>query len=213
MTLTLHSYKFSVYGRIVRMTLAERGLAYGYREVDPFAESLPADYLALQPFGRVPVLEHDGFVLYETAAITRYLDEVFEGPALQPPAPSARARLVQIVAVIDSYGYWPLVRQFFSQRVFAPLRGEVADEEEIAVGLAASRRVLGALEDLASGELFLLGSELSLADLHLAPMLAYFTAAPEGAAALAAQPKLARWWAAMRERESLKATDPGVPGD
>ena len=120
MSLVLHGYRYSVYLRIARLALAEKGVAYDRVEVNPFAPDVPAAYLALHPFGRVPTLVHDDFVLYETGAITRYVDRAFAGPALQPAAPQALARMDQIIGVVDSYGYWPLVRQVFSQRVFRP---------------------------------------------------------------------------------------------
>lgn len=210
MAVVLHGYRHSVYMRIARLALAEKGVAYDRVEVNPFAE-LPAAYLELHPFGRVPTLVHDGFVLYETAAITRYIDRAFPGPALQPAAPRELARMDQIVAVVDAYGYWPMVRQVFAQRVFRQHAGTPVDEAEVARGLAATPKVLGALEGLAAGGRHLVGDRLSLADLHLAAMVAYFAAAPEGSAQLASYPKLAQWWLAMQERPSLAATAPGLP--
>ena len=131
----------------------------------------------------MPTLVHDGFVLYETGAITRYVDRTFAGPALQPGTPRALARMDQMIGIIDSYGYWPMVRQVFSHRVFRAAAGRPVDEAEIAQGLAGAAKVLAALEALAS-EPFLAGPELSLADLHVGAMIAYFTLAPEGAALL-----------------------------
>lgn len=211
MGVTLHGYRHSVYVRIARMVCAEKSIAYAWVEVNPFAEPLPDGFLALHPFRRVPVLVHDGFVLYETAAIARYLDEAFPGASLQPDDPRDRARMTQIIAIIDSYGYWPMVRQVFAHRVFRPRTGEPVDEAQIRAGLQASHKVLDALERLAAPDGYLTGSALSLADLHAAPMLAYFTAAEEGRAALAAYPRLSGWWRTMRERQSLQATDPESP--
>ena len=76
-SLVLHGYRYSVYNRIARLALAEKGLACERVEVNPFDPDRPAVYLTLHPFGRVPVLVHDGFALYETGAITRYLDRAF----------------------------------------------------------------------------------------------------------------------------------------
>ncbi len=212
MALTLHGYHYSVYVRIARLALAEKGVAYDRIEVNPFAPDVPASYLTLHPFGRVPALVHDGFTLYETAAIARYIDRAFDGPALQPTAPRDLARMDQIVAIVDSYGYWPMVRQVFSHRVFRQRAGSSVDESEIAAGLAGSAKVLAALEGLAGGGSFLVGDRLSLADLHLAAMTAYFTAAREGRSELALHPRLAAWWQAMQQRPTLAATDPGLPG-
>ena len=86
MTVELIGYRYSVYLRIVRVVLAEKGVAFAHVEVDPFAGP-PDWYLALHPFGRVPTLRHGDFVLYETSAIARYVDAAFAG------VPASRGRL------------------------------------------------------------------------------------------------------------------------
>jgi glutathione S-transferase len=211
MTIELHGYRYSVYLRIVAMALAEKKVCWTHIEVDPFSDEIPESYLALNPFGRVPTLVHDGFVLYETTAITRYIDEAFVGIPLQPAAPIERARMNQMIAIADSYAYWPMVRQVFSHRVFRPAEGGGGDETVIAEGIEKSARVLVALDDLAAGGPFLVGDALSLADLHLGAMTAYFTLAEEGRSELRRHPKLFRWWAAFSAWPSLIESDPGLP--
>lgn len=211
MSLVLHGYRYSVYLRIARLALAEKDVAYDRVEVNPFAPDVPADYLALHPFGRVPALVHDGFALYETAAITRYIDRAFAGPALQPGTAQELARMDQIIAVVDAYGYWPMVRQVFSQRVFRPRLGNPVDETEIARGIEGSAKVLASDRLEPTRKPPLLASFSRAADLHLAAMTAYFTMAPEGRAELARHPRLAAWWQAMLQRPSLAATAPGLP--
>ncbi|MBS0527105.1 MAG: glutathione S-transferase family protein [Proteobacteria bacterium] len=205
MPLVLHGYRYSVYVRIARLALAEKRVAYDRVEVNPFAPDVPASYPALHPFGRVPTLVHDGFTLYETGAITRYIDRAFPGPALQPTDPQALARMDQIIGIADAYAYWPLVRQVFSHRVFRPSTGRPGDETEIARGAQASAKVLAALEPL-------VGDGVTLADLHLGAMIAYFVQAPEGRQALRQHPRLAAWWARLSARPGFAATDPGLPG-
>jgi len=211
MSLVLHGYRYSVYLRIVRLALAEKGVAYERVEVNPFGPDVPAAYLTLHPFGRVPTLVHDGFTLYETGAISRYIDRAFPGLPLQPDGARALARMDQIIGVVDSYGYWPLVRQVFSQRVFRPRIGQPTDDKEVALGLAGAAKVLAALQDLASADTFLTGPAPSLADLHLGAMIAYFAAAPEGAAMLGQYRRLAGWWDRLQTRPSFAATAPGLP--
>lgn len=211
MTLVLHGYHYSVYVRIARLALAEKGVAYDRVEVNPFSPEIPVAYLALHPFGRVPTLVHDGFALYETGAISRYIDRAFAGPSLQPRDARALARMDQIIGVVDSHGYWPLVRQVFSHRVFRPSLGQPADEAEVARGLAGATKVLAALEELAAADTFLVGPAPSLADLHLGAMIAYFTATAEGAAMLDGYPRLAGWWKHLQARPSMAATAPGLP--
>lgn len=211
MPLILHGYHYSVYVRIARLVLAEKGVAYDRVEVNPFSPDIPAAYLTLHPFGRVPTLVHDGFALYETGAISRYIDRAFPGPSLQPRDARALARMDQIIGVVDSYAYWPLVRQVFSHRVFRPRLGQPADDAEVARGLASATRVLAALEELAASDTFLVGPAISLADLHLGAMIAYFAAAPEGATMIEAYPRLAGWWKRLQARPSMAATAPGLP--
>ena len=211
MAVILKGYQYSVYNRIARVVLAEKTIEYKQIEVDPFKE-LSSEYLAIDPFGRVPTLMHNDFSVYETAAITRYLDENFPGPVLQPDDPRARARMTQIISIIDSYGYWPLIRQVFSQKVFAPHEGSACDEGELTSGLKASSRVLEALEKIAEEGRQLSGNTISLADLHLAPMIAYFIQTPEGKAMFSGFSNLTNWWKAIATRQSLLETDPGLPG-
>jgi len=190
MSVQLYGFHYSVYLRVARLALFEKGVECEEIEVNPFVEDMPQDYLALHPFRRVPTLVDDGFVLYETQAITRYVDEAFPGPPLQPDDPHARARMAQVMSIVDHYAYWPMVRQVYSQKIFRPAIGEDGDEADYRAGLEASERVLGALEAIAHEGLQLDGADISLADLHLAPMMAYFTMAPEAARLLEQYPKL-----------------------
>jgi glutathione S-transferase len=159
----------------------------------------------------VPALVHDNFQVYETGAITRYVDEAFPGPSLQPTDPHHRARANQFLSIIDSYVYWPLVRQVFSHRVFRPLLGRPSDVTEVQKGLEAAPAVLAALERLVADTEYLCGAEPSLADIHLAPMIGYFSMAEEGAVLLKMQRKLSHWWSTMSARTAYRATTPRLP--
>ncbi len=140
------------------------------------------------PFARIPTFEHDGFTLYETAAICRYVDEGFPGPALQPADARGRARLAQIVGILDSYGYRAMVWDVFVERVRKPVRGLASDEAKIAAGLATAQTCLAALTQLMGMSPYLLGDTVTLADLYAAPMIACFRAAPEGGGGPCAPP-------------------------
>jgi glutathione S-transferase len=203
----LFGASYSVYVRAARLALIEKGVSHRLVEVDIFAEGgPPADYLARQPFRRIPALEHDGFRLYETGAITRYVDEAFDGPALMPGDARRRARANQILSILDSYLYRPLVRDIYVQRCLRPSEGRPTDEAVIAAALPAARTCLTALEEIFVDDAFATGPELSLADLHLAAMAAYFTRAREAIELLGDCPRLTRWWSSIRVRPSLAAT-------
>jgi len=205
--LVLHGAIYSVYTRIVRLVLAEKDVAYDLATVDVFdAGGPPAAYLKLNPFGRIPTLQHGSLELYETGAITRYLDAAFPAPPLRPRALRSRARVDQIIGILDSYAYRTMVWDVFVERIRAPLHGRPPDEARITAALPRARTCLGALETIRGRSRYLVGSGLTLADLHAAPILAYFTKAPEGEAIMAEFPALAEWWADMSKRPSVIAT-------
>lgn len=203
----LHGAGYSVYVRIARLALLEKGVTFSHHEVDIFApDGPPADYLRLHPFGRIPAFVHDDFALYETSAITRYVDEAFAGPALQPKDVKARARMNQIIGIADNYLYRPLVWGVYVARDEAAKGNTALDQPVFEGAIAKSRQAFAALADLCGEGPWLLGDALSLADLHLAPMIAYGCVTDEGRALLREQPGLHAWWDRMNTRASMLAT-------
>jgi glutathione S-transferase len=203
----LYGAGYSVYTRIARLAFEEKGVPYRLVETDVFAEGGPRpEYLQRHPFGRIPALDHDGFVVYETAAIARYVDEAFPGPHLQPDAAAGRARMTQIISLLDGYGYRSMVWDVYVERVSAREEGHKSDEARIAAGIARSAVVLGELERTIGANAFLVGDNISLADLHAAPMIAYFRLAPEGTDLLSRHARLAVWWERMNRRPSMQRT-------
>ncbi len=94
-------------------------------EVDPFAPPLPDGHP--HRFGRVPVLSHGAFKLYETAAITRYADPGFPGPPLVPSDAKAAARMAPAIAIAIVDAFRTLVLQVYAHRVFRPAKGLAPD--------------------------------------------------------------------------------------
>jgi glutathione S-transferase len=201
---------YSTYARSVRLALEEKGVPYKLEPVDIIQGAANApDHLRRQPFAKVPAFEHDGFALYETAAIERYVDETFPGPKLQPDDPKQRARMTQIVSVVDSYAYGALIGKCVWQRMVMPMTGQATDEGVITEAMPKIECSMTALENLAdpSGP-YLCGPAPSLADLHVAPVMAYFSGTPEGQSLFAKSPKLTRWWQVMSARPSMAKTQP-----
>jgi glutathione S-transferase len=98
----VHTIPGSPFARSVLATLEEKGAIYRLARVSP-GTMRSAEHLARHPFGRVPVLEHDGFWLYETQAILRYLDRVLPMHALTPSDPKCAARMDQVMNINDWY--------------------------------------------------------------------------------------------------------------
>ena len=202
-SVVLYGASYSVYVRIVRIALHEKSVPYDLVPVDVFAEEGgPPAHLERHPFGRIPAFEHDGFAIYETSAITRYVDEAFSGPSLQPHALRDRARMNQIIAMLDNYAYLPMVWDVYVQRV---LEGEAVDEARIASGMEKARTFFMALSSLLGTGNRLSGPEPSLADFHAAPMFGLFEEAPEGAALIREFQPIQAWWERTKARPSVIA--------
>lgn len=193
----------SVYVQAACLTLWAKAVPYDLVEVDVFAAGgPPAEYLLRHPFGRIPSFEHGGLRLYETAPICRYIDEAFEGPKLQPSTPSARAVMGQAISIMDSYAYRSLVWGIYVERVSKARRGLTSDAGTIEAARKLAKTCLGALEGLTSTSDWLATDELSLADLHAAPMFALFMRAPDADELMAPNQRLTAWWRRISEHVS-----------
>jgi glutathione S-transferase len=198
---------YSVYVQTVRLALEEKGVTYELVPVDIFAPDGPsAAHMTRHPFGKIPAFEHGGFRLYEAAAITRYIDEAFAGPPLQPVGLHDRARMMQIISILDSYAYRTLVWDIYVERIARPATGSAPDEGRISAALPKARICLSALADLMGDASWLAGLAISLADLHAAPIFATFRRAPEGERLLSTQGRLVTWWDRMSARASFVRT-------
>lgn len=205
---TLYGPAYSTYTRSVRLAMEEKGVDYDLVEVDFLQGPMPAEQIERHPFVKVPALEHDGFKLYEVSAIGRYVDEVFDGPSLQPDDARERARMTQIISILDSYTYPCAIGQLVIQRLVMPMLGNQPDEAAIAAALPAIGKCMNVLAGLRADNAFLVGSQLTLADLHFVPIYDYFRNTPESDAILEQNPGLRAWWDGVSKRESVQKTQP-----
>lgn len=203
---TVHTIPGSPFARAVLATLEEKGARYRLAPVMPGTMRSP-EHLARHPFGRVPVFEHNGFVIYETQAILRYLDRVLPQPALSPADPKRVARMDQVMNVNDWYLFQGVGNVIIFHRVIGPqLMGLKPDEPAIEAAMPKARTVFAVLARLLGDQSFFTGEGISLADLLVAPAVAFFTLTPEWAELGAPHANLAAWLARMEARPSMQAT-------
>ncbi len=203
---TVHTIPGSPFGRAVLIVLEEKGAAYRLAAVAPGTLRSP-EHTARHPFARVPVLEHDGFRLYETQAILRYLDRVLPAPSLTPADARRAARMDQLMAINDWYLFQGVANVIGFQRVVGPrLLGLTPDETAVAAAMPKARTVYTELSALLGRQPFFAGEAFTLADVLLAPQLDFLSATPEWAVLTAATPHLCAWLERVRARPSLEAT-------
>src|SRR5271165_1439331 len=206
----LWGFDASTYVRTVKMVFAEKGFT-DYKQVQLNVlkgDPKTPEHLERHPFGKVPVLDHDGMRILETAAIARYLNDVLPGRSLIPATPKDRARMDMVVGLVDSYGYGALVGGVAAYHLFPDFVGG-KNEAMRAGGLENGRKVMELAMKTRGASPFIAG-ELSLADLFLAPVVFYVSLTPDKDAALGVD-GFADWWAKVQDLDSFKTTPPS-PG-
>jgi glutathione S-transferase len=202
----VHSFPGSPFGRAVMATLEEKGASYRLAPLAPGASRSP-EHLARHPFGRVPALEHDGFSLYETQAILRYLDRVLPTPRLTPAEPKRAARMDQVMNINDWYLFHGVGNVIVFHRVVGPrVMGLTPDEAAIEAAMQKARVVFNELARLLGEQSYFAGDTMSLADLMVAPPIGFFTLTPEWKELGAPHANLVAWLARMEARPSMQAT-------
>lgn len=202
---TVYGTPISTYVRTVRLLLEEANAEYDLEKVGIFdGENTSAEYLAKNPFGKVPTLEIDGEILYETSAITEYLNTVLANNKFSPSEPLLQARMRQIMAIIDSYLYPRAIGTIVIQRLIVPNQGGQTDEDKVKNAIAPAQTAVKAIETLIVGSPYLLSSDISLADFHLIPIFIYLSKTPEFDLVTAQTPKLRTWWQQVNQLPSVK---------
>jgi glutathione S-transferase len=206
--------QFIIYGnpaspflRSVAMALEEKGEPYRIQTFGPGGIGSEA-HRKVHPFARIPAIDDGGYQLYETQAILRYIDAKFPNPPLQPAQPEAIGRMNQLIGINDWYLFPQVARTIVGERIMRPaFMGTTPDEAAIAGAVPAAEHCLNELDRLLGDQPFLAGSQLSLADLLLAPQIDLLDATPEGNAILR-ETALLRRLARMNARASMQATVP-----
>jgi glutathione S-transferase len=202
----IHGAPGSPYGRAVLAALEEKAMPYRFVPVALGAHRAPA-HLARHPFGKVPVMEHGDFTLYETQAILRYIERVIPQPALSPPDCRAAARMDQLMNINDWYLFQGVANVIAFQRIIAPrLLGTNADEAAIAAAMPRAHVVFDELALQLGEKPFFVHDAVSLADIMIAPHLDFLRATPEWQLLAGPHANLDRWLDRMNGRPSMAAT-------
>jgi glutathione S-transferase len=194
--------------RSVEITLNEKGLDYQLHALKPGEHKQP-EYLARHPFGRVPAFEHDGFALYETQAIVRYLDDRFPHPPLTPGDAQRRARMNQVIGIIEWYFFPKAAAPIGFNRIIGPrLLGMPGDEAAVAEAMPMARTCFAELDRLLGSQPYFTGSSVSIADIMLAAQLDLFGECAEGRELIDGTTNLRPWLERMLARPTFAATQP-----
>lgn len=203
-TLQLLGDARSSYTRTARMAFAEKGIAYTLQNHAPNTPEI----LAVHAFGKIPALRDGPIEIFETQAILVYLDEAFDqGQRLTPGTIIGRTRCAQWISATNAYFYDTMVRRYLLQILFPRGAGGQPDRAVMDSALAEMPRQFAALEKAYATSDWLAG-EFSMADLFLAPIIAYLQHMPESSVLLRQHPNVLRAAQAVQARPSFAATAP-----
>lgn len=197
--LIIYGYPQSTYLRTARMACVEKGAPYVLDAFESFGFRSDT-HRELHPFCKMPIIRHDEIVLFETIAICRYIDDAFDGPRLTPEKMHDRHLMEQWISVISDSVYHQLVRRW----LLPVLRKADMSEKDQLSARNQAKATLVALERMLDGGDYLVAGSVTIADLYLAPILAYAVSlAPD---ILSGCVDLSRVWSAISSRESFVKT-------
>lgn len=188
--LELFGFAQSTFVRTVRMACAEKAAECKLSPLEFRSES----HQRLHPYLKMPAMRHGAVRLFETLAISIYIDENFSGPRLQPKSAQGRAFMFQWISVCCSYAYNDIVAAFFNDQ---------NDAESIVAGVRKHYKVF---DEALRSNAHLAGNDISLADLFLTPMIAFADGQFPAENPILEYPSLSAWRTRMTSRDSFKLT-------
>jgi glutathione S-transferase len=201
MTITIHFHPLSTYSRRVRIALIEKQIAHELVTIDMVARKHKQQpYLSLNPYGRVPTLEEDGFVLYESTAILNYLEATHPTPPLVPSDARARALIDMHMKLCDLQLTRHAGTIVFPKRFLPKERWNTA---AMAEAKAEIEKHLAIVEGQLAGKTFLVAEQFSLADICYAPFLEFLPLME-----ITPPPAVAAWSVRLLSRPSAQQTKP-----
>ncbi|MCX7070386.1 MAG: glutathione S-transferase family protein [Gammaproteobacteria bacterium] len=199
----LHTHPFSTFARRVKIAMLEKNIPHEDVVVDlAKRQQRTPEYLALNPYARVPTLEEDGFVLYESSAILMYLEDEYPEPALVPAGAKGRAEVDMHLRLCDAQMAAPAGTIIFQKRFLPEAKWNL---DAIGKASADIARHLAILDRQLDGVDFLVHDRYTLADIAYIPFLHFLPLMVDPATVPA---NVARWAAELLARASSLETVP-----
>jgi glutathione S-transferase len=210
MVLKLYGFHLSTCTRTVATVLHEKEVPFQFIPVDiTKGEQKAPEYLAKHPFGQVPYIDDDGYVLYESRAIARYIATKYadQGTPLLPKDPKAYG-LYEQAASVEAFNFHPYASKAVAENVFKKLRGLTPDPAVYEAAISTLDKNLDAYNTILGKQKYLAGNEITLADIF---HVAYGSLVPAaGSNVIESKPNVDRWFKEVSGRASWQAVKDGV---
>ncbi|KAI9763702.1 MAG: hypothetical protein M1840_009175 [Geoglossum simile] len=208
MVLTLYGSPLSTCCQRVLTVMKEKGLEYQLIRIDlTKGEHKDAGYMKKQPFGQIPYLDDDGFIVYESRAICRYLalKHAGQGESLIPSQTDLKALAIfEQAASVELCHFDAYASKLVREKVFKKWY-KLEPNEEVAAGLKAElEKRLDVYETILSQQSYIAGNEFTLADIFHIPYGAMLVQADAGEL-ITKRKNVKAWWDRITGRDSWKA--------
>lgn len=207
MTITLYGHPISTCSKRVITVLKEKQIPFDFVTVNFAAgEHKSPEYLKNQPFGQIPYLKDGDFVIFESRAICRYLENKFknQGTQLIPSDPQAYG-LFEQGASIEQANFDPQASGLAFERMFKQFQGKTADEDRVKQLSEKLGAVLDVYETILSKQKYIGGNDVTLADLFHLPYGALLFAPQLNLGNLITdRAQVKAWWESLSSRQSWK---------
>jgi len=202
MVLKVYGVAMSTCTRRVLATLEELGLAYELVPLDFFkGEHKQPEHLARQPFGKIPVLEDDGKLIYESRAIQRYLAHKFDKDHKLVPKDDYAYGLYQQFTFVESGEYDSQISPLVYELVFKKFRQLETDQARVATLKEGLGKVVEILDAHLAKHKYFAGDQFTLADIAFLPYTQYLVDSGSGDVLLS-KPNFAAYWQRISSRPS-----------
>ena len=189
--------------RAVRMACEEKGVAYALRPARPHSPEVDA----IHPFGKVPVMRHGEFTLFESKAIATYIDRSFPGAKIIPDDVVLCAKVEQWVSAFNT-AVFPILMTYMRNYFFPSTADGQPDRAAIEGVLPEVQSRLSMLDKAVAETKHLVGHGFTYADMNMLPALAYLRELPESGKTIAEAQNLRAYFKLHSERESFVNTIP-----
>ncbi|TDL23356.1 glutathione S-transferase-like protein [Rickenella mellea] len=209
MVLKLHGALYSTCTQRVLLVCKELNLPYEFVNVNiQVGEQKDPAYMKNQPFGQVPFIDDDGFILFESRAIARYLVQKHGSPLI-PVGDLKKLALFEQAASIEQADFDPYAYGYALEKIFKPAMGLQPNDAFAEQLKGTLEKKLQGYEAILGKQKYLAGEEVTLADLFHLPYGALITNALKFTG-LTDSPNIARWWKDITARSSWQAVGNGA---
>jgi glutathione S-transferase len=211
MVLKLYGAPTSTCSQRVATVLYEKKVPYQFIPIDlTRGEHKTPQYLEKQPYGQVPYIDDDGYTLYESRAITRYIATKYpnQGPKLIPTDLKEYGQYEQ-AASTETSNFDPYASGIVYEKLWKVYAGDVTDEAQVKKHNDTLGAKLDVYEKILSKQKYLAGNECTLADLHHLPYGAKLYSVGYGHL-IDSRPHVKKWWDELTSRPSWLAVKDGI---